>query len=355
MLEIEKTATIDNIINARSGVFHKPANKGYDEENILERGSVKPGEYFVYNNWDFNVAGYIFEKKTGKTIYQELEEQLAIPLGFQDWNINNQKKYSKKKNSRYSAYHIYISTRDMAKIGQLMLNKGKWEGKQLISKEWIEKITTTVTPTEIVNERYGRDQTSPFQFSYGYMFWLVDNFKQHPDFDGAYSAIGAGGQFITVIPKLNIVVAHKCKLSSLTRLGLKSGGVRDEIFWKFLYQTITGKRAISGLLSGGKTISEVVQFIKNENTITSRYDLSESSINSFGYSYMHTKDYTTALKIFELNIELYPKNFNVYDSYGECLLMLGQKEKGIDAYKKALELNPNSAHIQKVLDDNSKE
>jgi CubicO group peptidase (beta-lactamase class C family) len=60
LLEIEKTATVDHIINSRSGVFLEPANAGYDEDNILERGSVKPGEYFVYNNWDFNVAGYIF-------------------------------------------------------------------------------------------------------------------------------------------------------------------------------------------------------------------------------------------------------------------------------------------------------
>jgi CubicO group peptidase (beta-lactamase class C family) len=92
LLDLEKTATVDHILNARSGVFYQPANGGYDEANILKRGSVKPGEYFVYNNWDFNVAGYILEKKSGKSVYQELEEQLAIPLGFQDWNIKNQKK-----------------------------------------------------------------------------------------------------------------------------------------------------------------------------------------------------------------------------------------------------------------------
>ena len=92
LLDIEKTATVDHIITARSGVFYEPANDGYDKDNILKRGSVKPGEYFVYNNWDFNVAGYILEQKSGKSIYQEIEEQLAIPLGFQDWNIKNQKK-----------------------------------------------------------------------------------------------------------------------------------------------------------------------------------------------------------------------------------------------------------------------
>ena len=99
LLDIEKTATINNIITARSGVFYKPANGGYDEDNILKRGSVKPGEYFVYNNWDFNVAGSILEIKSGNSVYQEIEEQLAIPLGFQDWNIKNQKKKLRKENT----------------------------------------------------------------------------------------------------------------------------------------------------------------------------------------------------------------------------------------------------------------
>ncbi len=241
LLDIEKTATVNNIITSRSGVFYEPANAGYDKENILERGSVKPGDYFVYNNWDFNVAGYILEEKSGNNVYQEIEEQLAIPLGFQDWNIKNQKKKHKKSKSRYPAYHIYISTRDMAKIGQLMLNEGVWNGKQIISKDWIKKITSTVTPTDIVNKRYGHNELSPFQFSYGYMWWLVDNFKHHPDFEGAYSATGYGGQFITIIPKLNIVVAHKTKLDLLYHLGLKYD-VGDWQYWELLYDYIATKR-----------------------------------------------------------------------------------------------------------------
>ena len=58
----------------------------------------------------------------------------------------------------------------MAEIGQLMLNKGKWNGKQLISEKWIDKITTTLTPVEIVNKRYGRNTDSKVQLSYGYMW-----------------------------------------------------------------------------------------------------------------------------------------------------------------------------------------
>jgi CubicO group peptidase (beta-lactamase class C family) len=241
LLDIEKTATVENIITSRSGVFYEPVNVGYDKENILERGAVKPGDYFVYNNWDFNVAGYILEEKSGNSVYQEIEEQLAIPLGFQDWNIKKQKKKYKKSISRYPAYHIYISTRDMAKIGQLMLNEGEWNGEQIISKDWIKKITTSVTPTDTVNKRYGQDRSSPFQFSYGYMWWLVDNFKYHPDFEGAYSATGYGGQFITIIPKLNMVIAHKTKLGLFNYLGLKYD-VGDWQYWELLYDNIATEK-----------------------------------------------------------------------------------------------------------------
>ncbi len=353
LLDIEKQATVDHIINSRSGVFYEPANQGYDKNNILERGSAIPGEYFVYNNWDFNVAGYILEKKTGKSVYQEIEEQLAIPLGFQDWNINNQKKKHKKSKSRYPAYHIYISTRDMAKIGQLMLNKGVWNKKQVISENWIKKITSTVTPTETVNKRSGRNESSPFQFSYGYMWWLVDNFKRHTDFENAYSASGWGGQFITVIPKRNIVIAHKYKVPKLVNWGLRDGGVTDHQYWNLLFHTLTGKKRISEKFTTGEALSQFVNSIKEENQSTSEYDISESGINSFGYSFFKNGNYEKALKVFKLNVELYPKSFNVYDSYGECLLKLGLKKQAYNAYRKSLELNPNNDNAKRILNKNT--
>ncbi len=219
LLEIEKTATVNHIVNARSGVFHIPANGGYDIANVLERGSVKPGEYFLYNNWDYNVAGHILETKTGNTVYEELETQLAKPLGFQDWNIKNQRRSANKDKSRYSAYHMYLSTRDMAKIGQLMLNNGSWNGKQLVSKEWIQKTTTTTTPKDTVNKRYNLTNKSPFQFSYSHMWWLFENLNNNPDVKGAYTARGYGGQYITVIPKRNMVIAHKTKMDMLYYMG----------------------------------------------------------------------------------------------------------------------------------------
>ncbi len=125
----------------------------------------------------------------------------------------------------------------MAKIGQLMLNKGVWNEKQIISGKWIKKITTAYTPVDTVNKRYGRSKSSPYQFSYGYMWWVADNFRHNPVFEGTYSATGYGGQFITVIPKLNMVIVHKTKLGILNYLGLKYD-VGDQQYWQLIYDYI---------------------------------------------------------------------------------------------------------------------
>lgn len=234
LLPIEKTATINDLITSRSGVHHVAANGGYDKDNFQERGSVQPGEYYVYNNWDFNVAGHVFEMYAKRSIYEELEAQLAIPLGFEDWNLKTQKKSGSKKKSKYLAYHMDLSTRDMAKIGQLMLNEGEWNGQQLISKEWLKKTVTTVTPTEVVTQRHGK--IGGIEMSYGYMWWLFENYEDKLAYKNAYTAMGYGGQYITVFPEIEVVIVHKTKLGLLRLLGLREDGGYH--YWEIMHKII---------------------------------------------------------------------------------------------------------------------
>ena len=216
LMEIEKMATINHLATARSGIFHIASNSGYDTKNVLKRGSVEPGKYYLYNNWDFNAMGFIFEKLTGNLIYKELEEQIAIPTGFQDWNFKLQKKSGDLTKSKYPAYHMHLSTRDMAKIGQLMLNEGLWEGKQLLSKKWLKKIVTQITPKDTVSKRRGNSKSLSPEFGYSYMWWNFDEFNGNNNYKNSYSAHGYGGQFITIIPKMELVIAHKTNFRKKT-------------------------------------------------------------------------------------------------------------------------------------------
>src|SRR5262245_3812005 len=205
LLPIEKKATSRDVITARSGVYHPASYSGDDLAQAPPRGSQKPGTYMLYSNWDFNAAGAIFEQLTRRDIYDELQAQLAIPLQFEDWDRSAQHKEGNLAISKYPAYAIWVSTRDMARFGYLMLNDGNWTGRQIVSRDWARRITTVVTPVTEMNPVRRRDG----YFGYGYMWWIWDGPKAIGPFKGAYSAVGAVGQWITVFPSLQLVVAHK--------------------------------------------------------------------------------------------------------------------------------------------------
>lgn len=206
LLPIEKKATVYDLITARSGVYHPASNGGDDTEHKPTRGTKKPGNFFLYNNWDFNVAGTVFEMKTGKNIYDALGEDIAIPIGMQDWNREAQRKGGNSKISIHPAYHFYFSTRDMARLGYLMLRHGKWGDEQVISEDWVKKMVTPVSSAKEVS--HGKEDG---RYSYGYMWWLYDpGCSQFTwEYEGAYGAHGAMGQYIKVFPALDMVIAIK--------------------------------------------------------------------------------------------------------------------------------------------------
>lgn len=216
LLDSEKEAKVRHLITARSGCFHPASNDGDDAAYAPERGSQAPGTYFLYNNWDFNCAGYILEKAVGREIYNIFMDDIATPIGMQDYKLEEQHKTGDLTISKYPAYHFWISTRDMARIGWLMYNKGNWDGVQVISELWAKTITSVVTPRAEMHP----DSRHKKEFDYGYLWWLFS-----PEFEGyddsiygdGYTATGMGGQYITVLPRLNMVIAHKDKAGKMSK------------------------------------------------------------------------------------------------------------------------------------------
>lgn len=228
ILPIEETATVRDIISARSGVYHPEGYPGGMQEYAPERGSVKPGSHWLYSNWDFNVAGYIFEQETGKNIYDEVERQLANPLGMQDWDRSLQHKQGNTSISKYLAYPMWFSTRDMARLGLLMLNKGKWKDVQVVSSSWVDEMLKTRTTYQELNANVPVFQGTGVYYGYGYMWWLWQNVDDKR-YEGAYSAKGAMGQNITVYPAIETVLAFKTKAAYQRR---NSSDVRIKVAQK---------------------------------------------------------------------------------------------------------------------------
>ena len=225
ILPIEQRATIRDLISARSGVYHPEGYPGGMQQFAPDRGSVPPGSYWLYSNWDFNAAGYVFEQETGKNIYDEVEARLAQPLGMQDWRRDLQHKQGDTTISKYLAYPMWFSTRDMARIGLLMLNKGNWNGRQIISEAWVNEMLATRTTSEELDRNVPVFHDTGVHYGYGYMWWLFDNMNDDR-FAGAYVALGAMGQAIAVFPAIDTVVAYKTKGAYRRR---NSGLVRQRL------------------------------------------------------------------------------------------------------------------------------
>ena len=201
----EKKATILNLITARSGIYHPASNAGDDLASAPPHGSQPPGSYYLYSNWDFNALGTIFEKETGRDIYDALESDLARPIGMRDFDRASHRRSGDAKASMHLAYHMNFSTRDMARIGYLMLREGNWNGTQVVPAAWVRESTRAFTPVTEMNPTPRRKGP----FGYGYLWWVWDGPQATGPYRGAYTGLGAVGQQITILPALNLVVVHK--------------------------------------------------------------------------------------------------------------------------------------------------
>ena len=204
LLPIERQARVRDVLSARSGVYHPASNPGDDTASAPPRGSQVPGTYFLYNNWDFNVAGDIFEQQTGRRIYDAFNEDIVLPLGLQDFHLADQHRQGDASRSSHLAYPFSLSARDMARIGQLMLAQGHWEGRQLVPAGWVQAITAPITPPEDMHPARRTRQ----HLAYGDMWWLPQEPADSP-LAGAYMAWGYFGQYLLVVPKRGMVVVHK--------------------------------------------------------------------------------------------------------------------------------------------------
>jgi len=204
LLASERKARLRDLLAARSGVYHPAANGGDDLAFAPARGSQLPGSYFLYNNWDFNAAGTAFEKLTGRSIYRAFADDLAAPLMLEDFHGARHQRSGDGAKSAHLAYPFFLSTRDMARLGYLMLRQGNWRGQQLVPAAWVAQITQPVTPSAQMHPPH----VARRGFGYGYLWWLLEEPPDSP-LSGAYMAWGVHGQYILVIPKRHMVIAHK--------------------------------------------------------------------------------------------------------------------------------------------------
>ena len=147
----------------------------------------KPGTHFLYNSPATYMLSAIVQKVTGMTVLDYLKPRLFEPLG-----IDTPTWVASPQGISAGAYGLSVKTEDIARFGQLYLQKGNWKGKQLIPSAWVEEATARQTSN-------GSSPNSDWDQGYGYQFWR----SRH----NTYRGDGAFGQYCMVIPELDAVVA----------------------------------------------------------------------------------------------------------------------------------------------------
>ena len=150
----------------------------------------KPGTHFLYNTPATHICSAIVRKVTGETVLDYLKPRLFEPLGIESpmWDAS-------AEGHSLGGYGLHIRTEDIANFGQLYLQRGKWNGQQLLPEKWVEEATSK----HVDNSKAPSGKTSDWQQGYGFQFWRC----QHNCFRGD----GRDGQICLVIPEHDAVIA----------------------------------------------------------------------------------------------------------------------------------------------------
>lgn len=191
--------TIQHLLDMRSGLNFNEGRYDLKDDAIrygLRRNMIKylrkikiaePPGRFRYQSVNTQFLGWIIERATGKKLSKYLEEKLWKPLGAEHnamWNVD-----SKSHRMELASAGLNAIPRDFAKLGQLYLNEGRWNGRQIIDEEWVR----TISSADTMNKYNG----------YKNQWWSRTNNRT-----GAFSAIGFLNQYLYVNPRNNVVIVR---------------------------------------------------------------------------------------------------------------------------------------------------
>ncbi len=187
----ESTYRYDDARNEIEQLFFSPDPIRYElEKQVIS----KPGVEWFYNSGTVNLLGAVVNRKTGTPLVEYAAENLFKPLGITDYQWLS---FPNAPDIAIASSFLYLRPRDMAKIGQLFLQQGKWDGNQVVSAQWVQESTAASVKVPI-------DYGPGFQNTgYGYLWWRGTFARGNTE---AYYSAGFGGQFIFIMPSINTVV-----------------------------------------------------------------------------------------------------------------------------------------------------
>jgi CubicO group peptidase (beta-lactamase class C family) len=216
LTDAEKQATVLQLLQSRSGVYHPAAYETLSAAAARPaRGSHAPGAFWYYNNWDFNTLATIFRRRTGRTVFEAFDADLAAPLQFEDFRVAEHARWHRERVSEHPAYLIDLSARDLARLGLLMARGGRWGEREIVPAGWVTEST-----------RAHSALPGGWQ-AYGLMWWTPQRawpFWQRAPGDVFFGS-GNYGQFVIADRARDLVIVHRTDGPSWRRRAIDAEGV----------------------------------------------------------------------------------------------------------------------------------
>ena len=175
-----------------------------------------PGEKFYYRDCDPQLISYAIQRLTGKTEEQWAKEHLFNPLGINDYYWD-----SDHKGTTMGAHGLHLKPRDLAKIGLMVLNSGRWQGSQVVDSTWISIATQKHKDSQF--------QTEPHNYDFGFYWWVLPRWQ-------AFVTWGHGGNFIFIVPGKEMVIV----MTSLPDVDDGSVGTQLDDFEELIHPLLEG-------------------------------------------------------------------------------------------------------------------
>jgi hypothetical protein len=218
-----KKMRIKDLLSMSTGTMREPPLnvddiwiKGFLAQPVVN----EPGTKYRYNSVASYMMSAIIKKVTGEKVIDYLKPRLFDPLQIEgmDWETD-------AYGINTGGWGLRVKTEDLAKFGQFYLQKGKWNGKQLLPKKWVEEATSLKIQQNPNMTQSKRDSSNDGVQGYCYQFWRAKH--------NSYQANGANGQFVVVMPEKDAVVVFTADSPDMWgEIGM---------IWEFLYPGINDK------------------------------------------------------------------------------------------------------------------
>ena len=330
--------------------------KAFNYLKTIDTLRFQPRERFEYSNSGYLMLSLIVEKASGKAFHQFIKDEIYTPL-----KMNNSYVISEPNidiPNRVSGFTNFYTPDD----DNLLTTGGggilttvedlyKWhKGLSLaknISKETQKKAFVNITLNDGSLSHNETDTTWCYGMGWVFRMNEKDSIAFH---DGGLNACSAMfyqdlGQDFTII-----ILSNK----GSTNANHAIYTIRDEIIHilkgeQYNFPKVPISLKMYQLLNNFSLRKAVEKCMLLQENKKNKFDFSANQLNRLGYHYLQNKEYVKAKAVFELNIEFYPENANVYDSYAEALMINSENEKAIKYYRKSLRLNPNNENAKNMV------